>query len=154
MRCPYCSDEASRVIDSRLARDGTEIRRRRECTECTRRFTTRERVDDVLPKVFKRDERREDFQRDKLMTAVRKACEKRPVSTDALERMVDRVERHLQELGEKEVASSLVGERVMDELKALDALAAARFASVFRDFQTAEDYAVFFASIESGGESQ
>ncbi len=116
MRCPYCSDEASRVIDSRLARDGTEIRRRRECTECTRRFTTRERVDDVLPKVFKRDERREDFQRDKLMTAVRKACEKRPVSTDALERMVDRVERHLQELGEKEVASSLVGERVMDEL--------------------------------------
>ena len=154
MRCPYCSDEASRVIDSRLARDGTEIRRRRECTECTRRFTTRERVDDVLPKVFKRDERREDFQRDKLMTAVQKACEKRPVSTDALERMVDRVERHLQELGEKEVASSLVGERVMDELKALDTLAAARFASVFRDFQTAEDYAVFFASIESGGESQ
>ena len=115
---------------------------------------TRERVDDVLPKIFKRDERREDFQRDKLMTAVRKACEKRPVSTDALERMVDRVERHLHELGEKEVASSLVGERVMDELKALDTLAAARFASVFRDFQTSEDYAVFFASIESGGESQ
>ena len=108
----------------------------------------------MLPKIFKRDERREDFQRDKLMTAVRKACEKRPVSTDALERMVDRVERHLQELGQKEVASSLVGERVMDELKALDALAAARFASVFRDFQTAEDYAVFFASIEDGGESQ
>ncbi len=154
MRCPYCSDEASRVIDSRLARDGTEIRRRRECSECGRRFTTRERVDDVLPKIFKRDERREEFQRDKLITAVQKACEKRPVSTDALERMVDRVERHLQELGEKEVASSLVGERVMDELKALDALAAARFASVFRDFQTAEDYAVFFASIESGGESQ
>ena len=154
MRCPYCSDEASRVIDSRLARDGTEIRRRRECSECGRRFTTRERVDDVLPKIFKRDERREEFQRDKLMTAVQKACEKRPVNTDALERMVDRVERHLQELGEKEVASSLVGERVMDELKALDALAAARFASVFRDFQTAEDYAAFFASIESGGESQ
>ncbi len=154
MRCPYCSDEASRVIDSRLARDGTEIRRRRECSECGRRFTTRERVDDVLPKIFKRDERREEFQRDKLMTAVQKACEKRPVITDALERMVDRVERYLQELGEKEVASSLVGERVMDELKALDALAAARFASVFRDFQTAEDYAVFFASIESGGESQ
>ncbi len=154
MRCPYCSDEASRVIDSRLARDGVEIRRRRECGECGRRFTTRERVDEVLPKIFKRDERREDFQRDKLMTAVQKACEKRPVSTDALERMVDRVERHLHELGEKEVASSLVGERVMDELKALDTLAAARFASVFRDFQTAEDYAVFFASIESGGESQ
>ena len=109
---------------------------------------------DGVPSVCKRDDRREDFQRGKLMTAVRKACEKRPVSMDALERMVDRVERHFQELGEKEVASSLVGERVMDELKALDSLAAARFASVFRAFQTAEDYAVFFASIDSGGESQ
>jgi len=154
VRCPYCTDAGNRVIDSRLSRDESEIRRRRECIECGRRFTTRERVDDVVPKIVKRDERREEFQRDKLMTAVRKACEKRPMSTDALERMVDRVERHLQELGEKEVASSLVGERVMDELKALDTLAAARFASVFRDFQTAEDYAVFFASIESGRESQ
>jgi transcriptional repressor NrdR len=142
------------VIDSRLARDGTEIRRRRECGECGRRFTTRERVDEVLPKIFKRDERREEYQRHKLMAAVQKACEKRPVSVDALERMVDRVERHLQELGEKEVASSLVGDRVMEELKALDPLAAARFASVFRDFQTAEDYALFFASIEQGGEGR
>ena len=148
MRCPYCSDEGSRVIDSRLAREGDEIRRRRECVECGRRFTTRERVDEVLPKVFKRDERREEFRREKLLAAIENACAKRPVSADAIERLVDRVERFLQELGEKEVPSATIGERVMEELKVLDSLAAARFASVFRDFQTAEDYERFFASIE------
>jgi transcriptional repressor NrdR len=148
MRCPYCSDEGSRVIDSRLAREGDEIRRRRECVECGRRFTTRERVDEVLPKVFKRDERREEFRREKLMAAIENACAKRPVSADAIARLVDRVERQLQELGEKEVPSTAIGERVMEELKVLDSLAAARFASVFRDFQTAEDYERFFASIE------
>ncbi len=147
MRCPYCSDSTNRVIDSRLGRDGSEIRRRRECLECGRRFTTRERVDDVLPKVFKRDGRREEFRREKLITAVQKACEKRPVSVDDVERLVDRVERHLQELGEKEVSSRIVGERVMEELVGLDSLAAARFASVFRNFQDAEDYEAFFASI-------
>jgi len=104
-----------------------------------------------MPKVCKRDERREEYQREKLLVAVRKACEKRPVSADDVERLVDRLERHLQELGEKEVSSQVVGERVMEELKQLDALAAARFASVFRDFQGAEDYAEFFASIESSG---
>lgn len=151
MRCPYCADEGSRVIDSRLARDGAEIRRRRECIECERRFTTRERVDDVMPKIAKRDERREDFSREKLIAAIQKACEKRPVSTDALEQVVDRVERHVQELGEKEVSSGAIGERVMDELKALDALAAARFASVFRNFEDAEDYARFFDSLRDSG---
>jgi len=148
MRCPYCSDEGSRVVDSRLAREGDEIRRRRSCVECGRRFTTRERVDEVLPKVFKRDERREDYRREKLVAAIENACAKRPVSTDAIERLANRVERQLQELGEKEVPSAVIGERVMEELKALDSLAAARFASVFRDFQTAEDYERFFASIE------
>jgi len=150
VRCPFCADEGSSVIDSRLGRDGNEIRRRRECGECGRRFTTRERVDDVLPKICKRDERREDFQRGKLLAAVQQACHKRPVSADALERLVDRVERQLQELGEKEVASRLVGERVMEELGALDVLAAARFASVFRDFQDASDYERFFASFAAG----
>lgn len=139
------------MIDSRLVREGAEIRRRRECGECGRRFTTRERVDEVMPKVCKRDERREEFRRDKLLAAVQKACEKRSVSADAVERLVERVERQLQELGEKEVPSQLVGQRVMDELKQLDALAAARFASVFHDFQGAEDYAKFFASIGGSG---
>jgi transcriptional repressor NrdR len=136
------------VIDSRLGRESTEIRRRRECIECQRRFTTRERVDEVLPKIVKRDERREEFRRDKVLAALERACQKRPVSADALDRLVDGVERQLQENGEKEVSSRIVGERVMQELVSLDALAAARFASVFDDFQGAEDYEAFFASIE------
>lgn len=151
MRCPYCSDETNRVIDSRLSGDGAEIRRRRVCSECGRRFTTRERVEEILPKVCKRDERREDYERAKLVAGIQKACEKRPVSADAIERLADRVERHLQELGEKEVPSRLLGERVMDELKRLDPVAAARFASVFRNFQGLEDYTAFFAELELEG---
>jgi transcriptional repressor NrdR len=149
VRCPYCSNATHRVIDSRLGRDGAEIRRRRECGECGRRFTTRERVDEVLPKLVKRDERREAFDRHKVLTALEKACHKRPVSADALERTVDRVERTLQELGEKEVSSQFVGERVMEELLELDALAAARFASVFHSFQGPEDYEAFFEAIRA-----
>ena len=147
MRCPYCSDAVNKVIDSRLGRDGAEIRRRRECLECGRRFTTRERVEEVLPKVIKQDGRREEFQREKLIVAIGKACQKRSVSADDVERLVDRLERAAQDLGQKEIESSWVGERAMDELVRLDPLAAARFASVFRDFQNAGDYAVFFASL-------
>jgi transcriptional repressor NrdR len=153
VRCPYCSDEANRVIDSRLGRDGAEIRRRRECDECGRRFTTRERVEEVLPKVVKRDERREEFQREKVLSGVRRSCDKRPVSADELERLVDRVERVIQERGEKEVTSRFVGERVLDELVTVDVLAAARFASVFLDFQNAKDYAEFFSAVERRGRS-
>jgi len=136
------------VIDSRLGRDGSEIRRRRECLECGRRFTTRERVEEVLPKVVKRDERREDFWRGKILVAVRKACEKRPVSADELDRLVDRVERGAQELGEKEVSTRAIGERVLAELVELDTRAAARFASVFRNCENADDYAAFFRDLE------
>ena len=91
MRCPFCGDDTSRVVDTREARDGEEIRRRRECEECGRRFTTRERTELVLPRIIKHDERREDFQREKLLTAVQKACEKRPISAEALDRLVDRL---------------------------------------------------------------
>jgi len=147
VRCPYCSDAVNKVIDSRLGREGAEIRRRRECLECGRRFTTRERVEEVLPKVIKQDGRREEFQREKLLAAIGKACQKRSVSVDDVERLVDRLERAAQDLGHKEIESSWVGERAMDELVRLDPLAAARFASVFRDFQNAEDYAAFFASL-------
>jgi transcriptional repressor NrdR len=136
------------VIDSRLGRDCAEIRRRRECHECGRRFTTRERVEEVLPKVVKRDERREEFQREKILLAIEKACEKRPVSADALEQLVDRVERHVAEIAEKEVTSHMIGDRVLDELVELDTLAAARFASVFHNFQNADDYARFFEKLE------
>jgi transcriptional repressor NrdR len=147
VRCPYCADSTNRVIDSRLGRDGSEIRRRRECLECGRRFTTRERVEEVFPKIVKRDERREDFWREKILVAVRKACEKRPVSADALDRLVDRVERSTQELGLKEVSTRTIGERVLAELVELDTLAAARFASVFRNFENADDYAAFFRDL-------
>ncbi|MCU0669476.1 MAG: transcriptional regulator NrdR [Myxococcota bacterium] len=144
MRCPFCGDENNRVIDSRLGRDETEIRRRRECQECQRRFTTRERVEDVLPRIVKRDERREDFDRRKLLASLEKACAKRPVSVDALERLADRIEKRAQESGDPEVLSDRLGEWVLDELVRIDTLAAARFASVFRDFQNADDYAAFF----------
>lgn len=149
VRCPYCGDDASRVVDTRLAREGEEIRRRRECEECARRFTTRERIELLLPRVIKHDERREDFAREKLLRGIEHACVKRPVSADAVERMVDRIERWLQDLGEKEVTSRLIGERVMEDLTALDSLAAVRFASIFRDFDSTGDYAAFFESLEA-----
>lgn len=148
MRCPYCATEDNRVIDSRLGRDGEEIRRRRECHECERRFTTRERVEYVLPKIIKRDERREEFSRAKLTASLQKACAKRPVSVDAIGRIADRVERRLQDSGESELTSRQVGDRVMEELVALDAMAAVRFASVYQRFDSAEDYDAFFAKLE------
>jgi transcriptional repressor NrdR len=148
MRCPFCSCTSNRVIDSREAQGGEEIRRRRECDECQRRFTTRERLDEVLPKIVKRDERREEYDRAKLEHGIGKACVKRPISENAIQRLVDRVERRLGELGEAEVSSDRVGELVLAELTALDPLAGARFASVFRDFKTAADYDAFFASLD------
>jgi transcriptional repressor NrdR len=147
MRCPSCGDTQTRVIDSRLVREGSEIRRRRECVECGRRFTTRERLDEALPRIAKKDGRREDYARGKLLSGLETACQKRSVSADALERIVDRIEKRLQELGEREVESHRLGDWVMEELMRLDAVAAARFASVFRDFQGSEDYAKFFAAL-------
>ena len=150
MQCPFCSDDGNRVIDSRLGRDGGEIRRRRECDECGRRFTTRERVDVILPRVIKGgDERREEYNRDKLLRGVEHACVKRPVSTEAVIRLVDRVERGLQESGEREVTSDYIGRRVLEELSAIDVLAAVRFASVFLDFSSPSDYEAFFAEIDA-----
>jgi transcriptional repressor NrdR len=154
VRCPFCGHASNRVIDSREARDGAEIRRRRECDECERRFTTRERLDDVLPKIVKRDERREEYDRAKLAHGIQKACVKRPISENAIQRLVDRVERRLSEIGEAEVSSDRIGEWVLRELSALDPLAAARFASVFRDFRNTADYDAFFASLEDGGEER
>ena len=148
MRCPYCGDDASRVVDTRVGAGGEEIRRRRECEECGRRFTTRERTELALPRIIKRDERREDYRREKLFLGIERACVKRPVPTEALERALDRIERWLQEIGEKEVESRRLGEKVMEELTALDSLAAVRFASVFRSFQSTAEYAEFFESIE------
>jgi transcriptional repressor NrdR len=147
VQCPFCTDDGNRVIDSRLARDGSEIRRRRECDECGRRFTTRERIEETIPRVIKHDKRREEYDRLKLLHGIEHACVKRPVLTEAVERLVDRVERGLHESGEREVTSEHIGRRVLDELSAIDALAAVRFASVFRNFSSPSDYEAFFAEI-------
>ncbi len=152
MRCPFCGDTTNRVMDSRLARDETEIRRRRECQECGRRFTTRERLEAMLPKVVKRDERREEWSRAKLLTSLEKACAKRPVSIDALERLADRLEKRTQEFGETEVSSRQLGEWILEELGGVDAMAGARFASVFRRFESLSDYRAFFEALETGDE--
>ena len=147
MRCPYCGDEENRVVDSRLSKDAEEIRRRRECDECGRRFTTRERLDTVLLRVIKRDERREDYDRSKLLLGIEAACVKRPVSADAIERLLDRVEKAMHENAEREVTSRELGERTLRELTDLDQLAGVRFASVFYNFQSGADYTAFFESL-------
>ena len=135
MRCPFCASLSNRVIDSRLSKEGNEIRRRRVCDDCHRRFTTYERVAEALPVVVKQDGRREPFDREKIMNGLRKACEKRPVSMDSLERVVERIESWAQERGGKEIPAKDIGERVMEELHELDEVAYVRFASVYRQFK-------------------
>jgi transcriptional repressor NrdR len=134
MRCPFCKLENNKVVDSRASNEAAVIRRRRHCEACGRRFTTYERVEEILPLVVKKDGRREAFNRMKIIAGLRKACEKRPVSTGVIEEMADRVERYLQEKGEKEVPSSVIGEEVMRQLHDLDKVAYVRFASVYRSF--------------------
>ena len=135
MRCPFCRDLENRVIDSRLGKDGDAIRRRRHCERCGRRFTTYERVEEALPMVVKKDGRREPFDRLKIVAGLRKACTKRPVPVEELERVVDRIERELEESGEKEIPSSRVGDAVMAALRDIDDVAYVRFASVYWPFR-------------------
>lgn len=135
MRCPFCSHIENRVIDSRLSRDGDVTRRRRECARCERRFTTYERVEEILPLVVKKDGRRETYDRLKVITGLKKACEKRPVSIATIDDIADRIERFLQNTGEKEVPGAVIGEEVMRQLYDLDKVAYVRFASVYRSFQ-------------------
>ena len=140
MKCPFCADTENRVIDSRISKEGNAIRRRRECAACGKRFTTYEFVEEVLPMVVKKDGRREAFDRSKILTGIKKACEKRPVSIDAIEAVVDRIERSCQESQLKEIPSTFVGERVMQELHDLDKVAYVRFASVYRQFRDANEF--------------
>ena len=142
MQCPYCREMDSRVVDSRLATGGTVTWRRRECDACKRRFTTYERVEHTLPIVVKKDGERQPFDRDKVLRSLRIACSKRPVSADALEEHAEALERELAESGEKEVASLVIGERVMGRLKTLDDVAYVRFASVYRSFRDIDEFMV------------
>jgi transcriptional repressor NrdR len=134
MRCPFCSAIEDKVVDTRPSDNEQVIRRRRECAACSRRFTTYERVDEVLPLVIKKDGRREPFDRAKVLSGLKKACSKRPVPVEALEMAVDKIERTL-EAGEKEIPSSRIGDAVMAALRDIDEVAYVRFASVYRSFR-------------------
>lgn len=135
MKCPFCTQQDNKVIDSRLSKEGQVIRRRRECIGCGRRFTTYERIEEINPLVVKKDGRREVFDRQKIINGLKLACQKRPVSAEQVDQLVETVERRLQEMGEREVSSSVIGELVMKLLHDLDAVAYVRFASVYRSFQ-------------------
>ncbi len=140
MKCPNCSNMESKVVDSRTKRDGDLTRRRRECLNCGERFTTYERIEKTPLLIVKQDGRREEFNRDKILSGVQKACQKRPVSIEQMESLVDEIERHFQESGEKEISAVAVGEKVVKELYSLDSVAYVRFASVYRDFKDVNEF--------------
>ena len=135
MKCPYCANLGDKVVDSRESKEGEVIRRRRECLECRKRFTSYERIDEIPYMVVKKDGTRERFDRQKLVNGLLKACEKRPVSLTSIEAVADRVESTLQDRPEREIATAEVGGFVMDELRKLDKVAYVRFASVYRHFR-------------------
>jgi transcriptional repressor NrdR len=140
VKCPFCACVDTKVVDSRPDKGGTTIRRRRECESCSRRFTTHERVEEILPLVLKKDGRREPFERMKVISGIQKACEKRDVSIETIERLVDRLETRLQESGEREVPSTSIGEWIMAELHEIDEVAYVRFASVYRSFKDISEF--------------
>ena len=142
MKCPFCHETDNRVIDSRLSKDSNMIRRRRECSKCSRRFTTYERIEEMMPLVIKKDGRRETYDRQKIVNGLTRACEKRPVSINIIEAIADRIERSIQERGEKEIPSSVIGEAAMRELHDTDPVAYVRFASVYRSFKDISEFMV------------
>ena len=152
MRCPFCSHENSQVKDSRPTEDGASIRRRRQCEECSARFTTFERVQLRDLTVVKAGNRREPFDRTKLERSIAIACRKRPVPQERIDRLVSSLQRQIETSGDSEIASTRIGELVMDGLKALDPVAYIRFASVYKDFREARDFEEFAGSVgEAGG---
>ncbi len=140
MKCPFCDEIEDKVVDSRMAREGGVIRRRRECLACKRRYTTYERVEDTLPSVVKKDGRREPFERLKILAGIKKACEKRPISISTVESITDHIEKQVQEMGETEIPSQAIGEHVMRQLHQLDHVAYVRFASVYREFKDIDQF--------------
>ncbi|ORJ63571.1 transcriptional regulator NrdR [Geothermobacter hydrogeniphilus] len=155
MKCPFCGFADTRVVDSRLGKEGNNIRRRRECGDCGKRFTTYERVEETLPLVIKKDGRREPFDRTKIIAGMQRACEKRPVSISTIEHAVDQLELRLQESGEKEIDASRIGTEVMAALHDMDEVAYVRFASVYRQFKDINEFMAelkdLLAQDEKGG---
>ena len=140
MKCPYCGEIDNKVIDSRLGKDGNVIRRRRECLECSRRFTTYEHIEEIPIMIIKKDGRREIFSPDKIRSGIKKACEKRDISMNVIEDFIDDLERDLRETGEKEIPSTDLGEKIMIKLHEMDDVAYVRFASVYREFKDVNDF--------------
>jgi len=140
MKCPYCGEIDNKVIDSRLGKDGDVIRRRRECLECSRRFTTYEHIEEIPIMLIKKDGRREVFSRDKIRSGIKKACEKRNISMNIIEDFIDDLERDLRETGKKEIPSTDLGEKIMVKLHEMDDVAYVRFASVYREFKDVNDF--------------
>ena len=148
MKCPFCGHTEDRVVDSRVGRDGEFIRRRRECLKCHRRYTTYEYIEDVLPRVEKRDGRREPFDRQKLRHSILKACEKRSVAVNKVDDIVAEIEQQLHERAEKEIKWDELGEMVMEQLKKLDQVAYVRFSSVYRQFQDVSQFSDTVAQLK------
>ena len=140
MKCPFCAKIDNKVIDSRLGKDGRMIRRRRECLNCEKRFTTYEKVEAVLPMVVKKDGRREPFNHEKIRAGIQKACQKRPISMNTIDDFVDSLGQLFQESGHREIKSSDIGERVIERLKEWDDVAYVRFASVYRQFKDINEF--------------
>ncbi len=140
MKCPFCTHPKDKVVDSRESGPGDAIRRRRECLQCGRRFTSYERIDEIPYLVIKKDGRREAFDRQKLLAGLHRACEKRPVSAKALTDIVDEIEQMVQDASDREIEGAAIGERVMERLKELDKVAYVRFASVYRKFEDVEEF--------------
>ncbi len=142
MKCPFCGEIDNKVLDSRLKKDESVIRRRRECIHCSKRFTTHERTEVIPIMIVKKDGRREVFNREKVRSGIKKACEKRNISMNVIEKFIDNPERDLREIGEKELPASVVGEKIMVKLHKLDDIAYVRFASVYREFKDVNDFTV------------
>ncbi|KJS30555.1 MAG: ATPase [Desulfatitalea sp. BRH_c12] len=140
MKCPFCGEMDNKVIDSRVSKDGAVIRRRRECIDCTRRFTTYEHIEEIPIMIVKKDGRREVFNRDKVRSGMQKACQKLSISMNVIEDFIDDLERDLRETGEKEIPSKIVGEKIMFKLHSLSDIAYVRFASVYREFKDVNDF--------------
>jgi transcriptional repressor NrdR len=141
MKCPFCGNLVDKVVDSRESKEGDVIRRRRQCLSCGKRFTSRERIEEIEYRVVKKDGNREPFQRQKLIAGLLTACEKRPVSVQQLEGIADRIEAELQEKPEREMSTKDIGARLMQELKKIDQVAYVRFASVYRQFRDVGQFA-------------
>lgn len=150
MRCPFCGNQDDRVVDTRASKEGREIRRRRECLACGKRFTTYESVELFPRQVIKRDDRREPYDRQKLLSGIFTACAKRPVNVETIERIVERIEERMDEMGWLEVPSSWLGEQVMEELQTIDEVAYVRFASVYRQFQDVTEFMAELKGLSTG----